>query len=79
MAKSGSFGPVFRMGYIAEGPLFLNHFTKFFVFPGGITTILMMILFTSTLNYFLFALNAKQIEKIILPNALEIASSEEIK
>ena len=58
---------------------FINYFTKFFVFPGGITTILMMILFTSTLNYFLFALNAKQIEKIILPNALEIASSEEIK
>ena len=58
---------------------FINHFTKFFVFPGGITTILMIILFTSTLNYFLFALNAKQIEKIVLPNALEIVSSEEIK
>ena len=58
---------------------FINYFTKFFVFPGGVTTILLMILFTSTLNYFLFALNAKQIETIVLPNALEMANSEEIK
>ncbi len=58
---------------------FVNYFTKFFLFPGGVTTILLMILFTSTLNYFLFALNAKQIETIVLPNALEMASSEEIK
>lgn len=57
----------------------INFFMKFFVFPGGITTILIIILFTSTLNYFLFALNAIQIEKIVLPNPLEIASSEEIK
>ena len=57
---------------------FINYFAKFFVFPGGITTILLVILFTSTLNYFLFALNAKQIERIVLPNALEMASSEEI-
>ncbi len=58
---------------------FINFFTKFFVFPGGITTILIIILFTSTLNYILFALNAIQIEKIVLPNPLEIAYSEEIK
>ena len=58
---------------------FINLFTKFFVLPGGITTILIIILFTSTLNYILFALNAIQIEKIVLPNPLEIADSEEIK
>ena len=58
---------------------FINYFTKFFIFPGGITTILLITLFSSSLNYFLLALNAKQIEKIILPNLLEIASSDEIE
>lgn len=58
---------------------FINYFTKIFIFPGGITTILLITLFSSSLNYFLFALNAKQIEKIILPNLLEIASSDEIE
>ena len=58
---------------------FINYFTKFFVFPGGITTVILILLFTSVLNYLLFALNAKQIEKIVLPNPLEMATSEEIK
>ena len=58
---------------------FINFFTKFFVFPGGITTILLIILFTSTLNYLLFAINAKQIERIVLPNPLDNVSSEEIE
>ncbi len=58
---------------------FINFFIKILVFPGGITTILLIILFSSTLNYLLFALNAIQIERIVLPNALEIATSDEIK
>ena len=58
---------------------FINFYIKIFDFPGGVTTILLITLFSSTLNYLLFALNAKQIEKIVLPNLLEIASSDEIK
>ncbi len=58
---------------------FINYFAKILIFPGGITTILLITLFSSSMNYFLFALNAKQIEKIVLPNTLEIASANEIE
>ena len=58
---------------------FINFFIRILDFPGGITSILIITLLSSTINYFLFALNAKQIEKIVLPNILEIASADEIK
>ena len=58
---------------------FINFYAKILNFPGGITTILLITLFSSSLNYLLLALNAKQIEKIVMPNLLQIASSDEIK
>ncbi len=57
----------------------VNFFVKVMIFPAGITTLATLILLTSLINYILIALNARQIENLIMPNILSTVKSKEIK
>lgn len=55
-----------------------NFFFKIMVFPPGTTTIVVLILFTSAINYLLIALNSRKIEHLTMPNKFITAKSKEI-
>ena len=55
-----------------------NFFVNIMIFPPGITTIVVLILFTSAINYFLIALNSRQIENLTMPNKFLKAKSKEM-
>ena len=56
----------------------VNFFVNIMFFPPGITTIVVLILFTSSINYLLIALNSRQIENLTMPNKFLKAKSKEI-
>ena len=56
----------------------INFFIKIMNFPPGTTTIVVLILITSSINYLLLALNSRQIENLTMPNKFLKAKSREI-
>ena len=56
----------------------INFFLNLMVFPQGITTLAMLILITSAINYLLIALNARQTENLLMPSILQMAETEEM-
>ena len=74
-----------RIAFVANSFLILlaiffvyNFFVNIMIFPPGITTIVVLILFTSAINYFLIALNSRQIENLTMPNKFLKAKSKEM-
>ena len=74
-----------RIAFFANSLLILlgiffiyNFFINVMIFPPGITTIVVLILFTSAINYLLIALNSRQIENLTMPNKFLTAKSKEI-
>ncbi len=74
----------FSLVFIAFALLFtcffaINWFANYMIFPNGTTTIIMLIMLSSVFNLFVLFLLSRQIENIIMPNALNILASRELE